>query len=129
MNIKISLCLWIFFLCFSSQQEPKDRKSFFNSSIHTLELFGDTDLGYYFVNLYVGDPPQKQTVIVDTGSELTAFPCSDCPAGDCGNHIDKHFDVSKSKSSHIIDCKENIGNYHCNCDNSNRCSFSIVRFD
>ena len=61
-------------------------------TIHTALLHGGVDIGYYFVNIYVGTPPTKQTVIVDTGSATTTFPCNDCQ--DCGTHIDKKFDFS-----------------------------------
>lgn len=57
--------------------DPKsDAQKYYDSNRHTTRLFGSFDLGYYYVNLFVGSPPQKQTVIVDTGSSLTAMPCS-----------------------------------------------------
>ena len=70
-----------------NQQKPKpqrrilddpnsDAQKYYDSNRHTTRLFGSFDLGYYYVNLFVGSPPQKQTVIVDTGSSLTAMPCS-----------------------------------------------------
>jgi hypothetical protein len=35
--------------------------------------------GTHFANIWVGSPtPQRKTVIVDTGSHYTAFPCSGC---------------------------------------------------
>jgi hypothetical protein len=34
--------------------------------------------GTHYVDLWCGTPPQRQTVIVDTGSGVTAFPCSGC---------------------------------------------------
>jgi hypothetical protein len=35
--------------------------------------------GTHFANVWVGSPtPQRKTVIVDTGSHYTAFPCSGC---------------------------------------------------
>lgn len=41
-------------------------------------------LGTHYVDLWVGSPSaQRQTLIVDTGSDLTAFPCEPCP--DCGH--------------------------------------------
>lgn len=46
--------------------------------IHTSILYGCSDLGYDYVNIYVGNPPQKQSLIIDTGSSITAFPCDAC---------------------------------------------------
>ena len=49
--------------------------------------------GTHYIDLWCGTPPQRQTVIVDTGSGVTAFPCSGCKA-DCGApdyHIDEYF--------------------------------------
>ena len=31
---------------------------------------------YFYSLVYVGTPPQRQTVILDTGSSILAFPCS-----------------------------------------------------
>ena len=59
-------------------------------------VYGSVDLGYYYVDIYVGTPPVKQTVIVDTGSTLTAFPCTGCI--NCGSHIDPWFDPNQSSS-------------------------------
>lgn len=55
--------------------------------------------------MWVGTPPQRQTVIVDTGSGVTAFPCSDCRQ--CGvpdYHIDQLFDENASKTYIKLDC-------------------------
>ena len=30
---------------------------------------------YFYSLMYVGTPPQRQTVILDTGSSILAFPC------------------------------------------------------
>ena len=51
--------------------------------IHTALLYGGVDLGYFYVNIYIGTPPIRQTVIVDTGSGITTFPCNDC-GSNCG---------------------------------------------
>lgn len=42
----------------------------------TVRLKGNTELGYYYVSLFFGSPPQKQTLIVDTGSVTTTIPCT-----------------------------------------------------
>jgi hypothetical protein len=55
--------------------------------------------------LWCGTPPQRQTVIVDTGSGITAFPCGGCQ--DCGvpnYHIDKLFTEKDSSSFLTATC-------------------------
>lgn len=59
--------------------------------------------GTHHVYLYIGNPPQRQTLIVDTGSRLTAFPCQPhCP--DCGSHASAQFQLDKSSSHEVIPC-------------------------
>lgn len=83
-------------------------------------VYGNTaHLGYYYVNLWVGTPPVKQTVIIDTGSRLTAFPCTGCT--DCGRHMDSYFDFEKSNTSHVIGCDENIP---CSSCKNSECGYS-----
>jgi len=81
-------------------------------------IFGGVDLGYYYVDLRVGTPPTKQTVIVDTGSGLTAFPCAGCEH--CGHHIDSYFDYRLSSTSRRIGCSENVP---CNSCKSDHCQY------
>jgi hypothetical protein len=47
-----------------------------NSDIKTVRLYGDSTLGYYYINLFFGSNLQKASLIVDTGSTITAIPCS-----------------------------------------------------
>lgn len=61
--------------------------------------------GTHYADVWVGTPPQRQTVIVDTGSSLTAFPCNGCR--DCGApsyHIDNYFDFDASSTFHKTAC-------------------------
>ena len=53
----------------------------------------------HYVHLYVGTPPQKTSVIVDTGSSKTAFVCAGCEA--CGAHESPPFDSSKSETYEV----------------------------
>jgi len=63
--------LVVLLLTSSLGKEPKLPK-------HVVPLYGNVSLGYYYANFYVGNPPQEQSVIVDTGSGQMAFPCSKC---------------------------------------------------
>lgn len=70
---------------------------------HVIRVYGNASLGYYYVNLYIGTPPQEQSVIVDTGSGQLALPCSKCES--CGSsHIHRPFDLLQSSSSKIVTC-------------------------
>jgi len=66
----------------------------------------------HYVDLWIGSPhPQRQTVIVDTGSTVTAIPCApDCR--NCGvpkHHIDYLFVPSCSATFHTLSCGECLG--------------------
>lgn len=58
-------------------------------------------LGTHFVYIFVGTPRQRRTVIVDTGSHLTAFPCQGCQ---CGEHMNAPYNPRVSKTSSIPVC-------------------------
>ena len=61
--------------------------------------------GTHYADLWCGTPPQRQTVIVDTGSGVTAFPCSGCQ--ECGvpkYHSDGLFTESSSSTFEALDC-------------------------
>lgn len=51
MNQLIKLTLLIFILLFTLNAQPK-------LTTHIIPLFGNTSLGYYYTNIYVGNPPQ-----------------------------------------------------------------------
>jgi len=58
--------------------------------------------GTHFAYVFVGTPPQRQSVIIDTGSHYTAFPCTGCPQ--CGEHTDAYWDWKKSSTVSLIKC-------------------------
>jgi hypothetical protein len=74
--------------------------------------------GTHYIDLWCGTPPQRQTVIVDTGSGVTAFPCSDCK-NECGvpkYHVDNLFDEHESSTFHENGCEHGCktSRGHCN---------------
>eukprot|EP01032_Pedospumella_encystans_P029261 gene29261-33048_t len=58
-------------------------------------------LGTHYSFIWVGTPAQRVSVIMDTGSHHTAFPCMGCK---CGKHMDPYFDPKKSSTSVIKSC-------------------------
>lgn len=75
-------------------------------------LFGNATLGYYYVEAYIGTPPQKKSLIVDTGSHLTIFPCEGCTK--CKkDHLYKIFETSKSSTFSYIDPTETYFSWTC----------------
>jgi hypothetical protein len=60
--------------------------------------------GSHFAYLYIGEPPQRQAVILDTASAWTAFPCTGCK--DCGEHVDDYFVPKKSKTFSELTCNQ-----------------------
>ena len=89
--------------------------------IHTVKLHGNVRLEYFYANLYVGSPPQRQSVIVDIGSSLTAFPCNTCPYGHCGNHENPRFKLYESSTVAPVGCFTKFMNYYCS-----RCNYPGV---
>lgn len=70
--------------------------------------------GTHYVDVWVGSPtPQRQTVIVDTGSGTTAFPCSGC--SNCGknHHASPFFIEADSTSFQKMTCDSCKYNGYC----------------
>lgn len=73
--------------------------------IESARLYGNIDhYAYYFVDILVGTPPQRVSLILDTGSGLAGFPCKNC--GHCGKHIDPNFDFAKSSTAKWKPCSK-----------------------
>ena len=63
--------------------------------------------GTHFSIVWVGTPtPQRKTVIVDTGSHYTAFPCSGCQSCGAPHHTDPYYRPEKSRTFHQLQCSE-----------------------
>ncbi|CAI9282851.1 unnamed protein product [Lactuca saligna] len=67
--------------------------------------------GYYTTRLWIGSPPQRFALIVDTGSTVTYVPCATCEQ--CGKHQDPKFDPESSTTYKPVEC-----NIDCTCDNN-----------
>ncbi|XP_060208866.1 aspartic proteinase 36-like isoform X1 [Lycium barbarum] len=66
--------------------------------------------GYYTTHIWIGTPPQRFALIVDTGSTVTYVPCSTCEQ--CGTHQDPRFQPEMSSTYQPVKC-----NTDCTCDN------------
>lgn len=134
-------------LKFSKVSSPNIMRSLFEYDFHesnySVNLKGSTDLGYYYATLFVGSPPQKQTVIVDTGSSVTAIPCKrifllnffklnsfqipECV--NCGkSHSDPYYNPENSETAGYIGCNQTTGNFKCKKCNGEKCQFAVVNF-
>jgi len=86
-------------------------------------LYGNLHaLASYHVDVLVGTPGQMQSVIVDTGSAMTAFPCTEC-GSNCGTHIDPPFDPQRSSTFRWVNCNE--PNCRQCVSNSVHCMYSV----
>jgi hypothetical protein len=80
-----------------------------DAAIHRRYLSADSSeaplyrgYGTHFVYIWAGTPPQRVSVIVDTGSHYTAFPCRGC--AECGKHTNVYWDPDKSSTAIIPKC-------------------------
>jgi hypothetical protein len=91
-------------------------------------IFGNsTSINYYYIDLYVGNPPQKQSLIIDTGSHLTSVPClPHCEK--CGKHLNEYYDMRLSNESKLVNCKDDTctNMWGGTCGTNNQCQFFIV---
>jgi hypothetical protein len=71
---------------------------------HTLQVYGNASMGYYYANIYIGYPPQEQSVIIDTGSGQLAMPCTKCTEECSKNHINQYYDLRKSNTAKFVTC-------------------------
>ncbi|KAF5791611.1 putative nepenthesin [Helianthus annuus] len=96
--------------------DSKSRRQLQKSDTHRsnarMALHDDLLLnGYYTTRLWIGSPPQRFALIVDTGSTVTYVPCSTCEQ--CGKHQDPRFDPELSDTYKPVKC-----NIDCTCDNN-----------
>ncbi|KAF0696100.1 Aste57867_13138 [Aphanomyces stellatus] len=88
-----------------------------DSAIQFDEVPLGVGVGTHYAEIYLGLPPQKASVIIDTGSHMTALPCSSCI--ECGDHTDPPYEVRKSTTANYLTCAEYTGRC-AECD-ANQC--------
>lgn len=99
---------------------PRNDGDTIKSNTASFQLYGSVyKTAYWFADVYLGYPKgQRQSLILDTGSGVTAAPCSNC-ANNCGRHIDAPYNLLLSESWKSVKCydsclfclKKNYGRY------------------
>lgn len=81
-------------------------------------------IGTHYATVWVGTPPQPQTVIVDTGSHHTAFPCKPC--NNCGDnyHANQFFDPQSSSTFKPLFCGQCTEELNNKCHANQQCTVS-----
>lgn len=77
-------------------------------------------VGEFLVPIYLGTPPQKASIIIDTGSDLTWIQSEPCAS--CFPQIDSIFDPSKSSTYKRVACSasscKELANNACSTNGS-----------
>jgi hypothetical protein len=76
-----------------------------------LILHGNATLGYYYVNVQIGTPPQTKSLILDTGSHQTILPCEGCT--NCRDHLNSIFQTSQSSTFSFVDPAKTYLGWKC----------------
>lgn len=90
---------------YDAVKSSQKKKQFIPQAAMTVPMHYES--GSHHIYVWVGSPkPQKQILILDTGSRYMAFPCEPCP--DCGSHASAKYFDDKQSSTHR-------DNYHPDC--------------
>ncbi|VVA11981.1 PREDICTED: aspartic [Prunus dulcis] len=90
-----------------------------------MRLYDDLANGYYSTRVWIGTPPQKFALIVDTGSSVTSVPCSDCQR--CGSHQDPRFQPNSSSTYQLVKCNaKSKGTYKSKYDEESSSIFVLA---
>ncbi|KAL3616272.1 hypothetical protein CASFOL_039662 [Castilleja foliolosa] len=94
-----------------------------------------TDLQHlsdYFAEVGVGTPPQNQTLVIDTGSDMLWVQCQPCDPVPCYEQFDPVFDPTKSTSFADVGCDDlncyKVKESNRGCDTS-RCTYKYMYGD
>ena len=81
----------------------------------------------YSTDVCLGNPGRKFDLIIDTGSSITAVPCSTCRQ--CGTHHCGRtgcFDIGRSLSVQTLSCKRPPPGFSCErCFSGEKCGYSV----
>lgn len=91
-----------------------------------IRLYGNSTIGYYYVRVMVGTPPQEQTLIVDTGSLATIFDCVGCRR--CNSHESSLFNPQLSFTFQRLELRSPHKGIRCYEDSSPPSQSNLCRF-
>ena len=95
-----------------------------SQTLRTVPLGGSATLGFYYVNLFIGERNQKQSLIVDTGSSLTTFPCKGC--SECGTrHYNSPYDPPINGNLNYVTTSDHYLDWKCQFGSTEDCPFSV----
>lgn len=87
------------------KRNVRKNKKIMERGMNTIRINGGDGSEFYSVNLYVGTPPQMQSVILDTSSTDLNFPCSTtCQEQNCGKHKQPYFNTEISTTNSEFKC-------------------------
>jgi hypothetical protein len=120
----LKICL-LLAVCLGSLSARVRKVGQLPTGFHTIPVWGSDNLKYYYIELFIGHSSSPTSVIIDTGSDFLAFPCTTCPDGQCGKHKYPAYDVHNSPSAQLLKCGAQVGKYKCTkCNKSGHCEFS-----
>lgn len=98
-----------------------------SNDLRTIKIYDQGGkVGGYSLNVYIGTPPQKQNVIIDTGSDDLIVYCNQCK--ECGTHKNSKFNQTLSSSIKDVESSQTFLNFTCRNEpmNSNKkCQFQV----
>lgn len=120
MTLRIYFWFALTLPAFCSSSETRELSYLAEGKRESVRLYGNINkYAYWFVDLLVGTPPQRTSVIIDTGSAVCAFSCDTC--AHCGTHMDSVFNFSNSSTASWASCD------HCPSGScvKGHCAYSI----
>ncbi|CAI7722121.1 plasmepsin V [Plasmodium vivax] len=111
----IRLVICVLTLCaLSVQGRSESTEGHSKDLLYKYKLYGDIDeYAYYFLDIDIGTPEQRISLILDTGSSSLSFPCAGCK--NCGVHMENPFNLNNSKTSSILYCENEECPFKLNC--------------
>ena len=98
--INVIIGKYIFELKKSNIRKLEDKEQLTKNHFDSSGVYGNSStLYYYYINIYIGTPFKRQSLIIDTGSSFMGIPCKTvCKS--CGNHLNSYYDFKSKFLNH-----------------------------